>query len=89
MNQTQLINRYYEIMRKYREGKYGNENLNVYEILNIAGEPNLLNQMRLDELIYLEKNSSGENKEAIKNLRIRRQFFEKNNQEQQTNSRHR
>ena len=87
--QTQLIKKFYEVMRQYREGKYGKEFLNVFEMLNKAGEPNLLNNMSIDELIYLEKTSSGETKVAIKNLRIRRQFFENANQEQQSKSRHR
>ena len=86
---TPLIQQFYKIMDEYRNGKDGNRNLNVLKILDMAGFPNLLNEMSIEELTYLERTSSGETNETIKNLRIRRQFFKKNNQEQQSKSRHR
>ena len=86
---TPLIQRFHKIMDEYRNGKDGNRNLNVLKILDMAGFPNLLNEMSIDELTYLEKTSSGETREAIKNLKIRKQFFKRANQEQQSKSRHR
>lgn len=84
---TPLIQLFHKIMDEYRNGKDGNRNLNVLKILDMAGFPNLLNEMSIEELTYLEKTSSGETNETIKNLRIRRQFIEMHSQE--TKSKHR
>ena len=84
---TPLIQQFYKIMEEYRDGKYGNEFLNIFEILSRAGEPDLLNNMSIEELTYLERTSSGETKQAFKNLKIRRRFIEMHSQE--TKSKHR
>ena len=53
------ILKYNDIMARYRNGEFGNDYLTLREILNIAGEPDLLNNMTRDELEYLTLQSSG------------------------------
>lgn len=53
------LKKYYKIITRYRNGEFGDENLSFAEILNAAGEMNLLNQMNADEIQYLVKNSFG------------------------------
>lgn len=53
------VEKYKRIMEKYRRGEYGNTHLSLYEILNIASEPNLLQNMTIDELEEVEKESFG------------------------------
>ena len=53
------ILKYNDIMARYRNGEFGNNHLTLREILNMAGEPDLLNNMTIDELEYLALQSSG------------------------------
>ena len=53
-----LIVKYYEIMKNYRNGIYGNNHLTMHEILEKAGVPNLFNEMSLEEIEYLIKTST-------------------------------
>ncbi len=53
------ILKYNEIMRRYRNGEFGDNHLTLREILNAAGETDLLDRMTLSDLEYLTLNSSG------------------------------
>ncbi len=57
--QSENIQKYEKIMDDYRSGKFGNENLHLRDIFEKAGEPNLINSMSKDELMYLAEKSSG------------------------------
>lgn len=58
------VQKYLDIMEEYRSGKFGEEHLTLHEILTRAGEPNLLDQISLEELDILINNSFG----IIKNI---------------------
>ena len=53
------IEKYNSVMSSYRSGEYGEDNLTIAEILEIANEKNLIERMTLPELQYLSSNSSG------------------------------
>ena len=68
---TKNIEKYNSIMFQYKNGKFGTQNLTLYEILSIANEKDLIKKMNLYELQYLVDNSSDITKmlfiEEIKN----------------------
>ena len=53
------LEKYKVLMEKYHRGDFGKENLTMSEILNKAGEPDLLDRMSISDLQYLINNSSG------------------------------
>lgn len=53
-----LIVKYYEIMKNYRDGIYGNGHLTMHEILEKASVPNLFAEMSIDDIDYLIKAST-------------------------------
>ena len=53
------ILKYNEIMKRYRNGEFGDNHLTLREILNASGETDLLNNMTAEELEYLALQSSG------------------------------
>ncbi len=53
------IKKYYNIIQRYRNGEFGKEHLTLHEILTIANEQNLLNDMTITEVQYLCEHSSG------------------------------
>lgn len=53
------IKEYKEIMKRYRDGEFGKDNLSVFEILERTGKPNLLNDMSISELEELLNSSTG------------------------------
>lgn len=55
---SSLIVKYYEIMKNYRNGIYGNNHLTMHEILEKAGVPNLFAEMSIDDIDYLIKAST-------------------------------
>ena len=59
------VKKYYQIMKKYREGEFGIANLSVHEILEKSGNNNLFDLMSREEIDYLIENSKG----------FQRQFF--------------
>lgn len=56
---TNNLTKYKEIMERYKNGEFGEEDLSLHEILLRAGEPNLLRQMSLEELEKLVDSSYG------------------------------
>lgn len=62
---TDNLTKYKEIMENYRNGEYGCEHLTLDEILSIAGEPDLLRQLNLEELDELINNTFGMHKEVF------------------------
>lgn len=57
--ESERVRRYLEIMDDYHSGKLGHANLTLREILVKSGEPDLINSMNKDELMYLAEKSSG------------------------------
>ena len=75
---TPLVERYYEIMKEFREGKYGQEHLVLYEILTRAGEPDLLRKMSSKELRYIGERTFGIEKMLFNKLAASKEIEEEN-----------
>lgn len=56
---SENIEKYNSVMSSYRSGEYGEDNLTIAQILEMANEKNLIERMTLPELQYLSSNSSG------------------------------
>lgn len=56
---TELVDKYYSIIDNYRKGLYGTTHMTIAEIIKKAGEPNLFNNMSLNEIEYLMNHSTG------------------------------
>lgn len=54
-----LLNKYNDIMTKYKNGEFGNDNLTMHEILERAGEADLFEKMNLSEIEVLINQSTG------------------------------
>ena len=52
------LEKYHDILRRYRAGEFGEEYLSLHDILSRAGEPFLLQEMTADELTALYAESS-------------------------------
>ncbi len=63
------IMQYKEILKKYRNGEFGDESLHLNEILEKAGYPNILNEMSDEELDTLANESYGMSKSLYLNLK--------------------
>lgn len=50
---------FYEIMKNYRNGVYGDSNITLSEIFVRVGYPNLMGDMTDEELTYLRDSSDG------------------------------
>lgn len=53
------LEKYYNIITRYQNGEFGSSELSLAEILDAAGERDLLNQMSISEIEYLIDNCSG------------------------------
>ena len=60
---------YKEIMERYRNGEFGNDNLSMHDILERAGYPMLLEEMNLEEIDELINNSTGFSKMLFLNIK--------------------
>lgn len=72
---NRYLEKYIDIMKEYRAGKFGNDHLTLHEILDKAGEPDLISKMSVSEIQYLIDNSSGKLKymfSLIKNMITRK-----------------
>ena len=58
-NLNSNIEKYNNIIQRYRNGEFGEKHLTLQEILIAANEPNLLNEMTSSEIQYLCDHSSG------------------------------
>jgi len=56
---SELLKKYYNIMDMYKNGEFGTEHLSLAEILERAGEPDLINRMNQSEIQHLIDNSTG------------------------------
>lgn len=63
------LNEYNQIMAKYRNGEYGDENLSMYDILDKANNPNLINRLNLSEVQGLLDSASGITKKMFSALK--------------------
>ena len=63
---------YQNIMKKYREGAYGEEHLTLSEILKRAGKPDLFDEMSIEDVQYLLDNSSGFLRSFFNSLKMRK-----------------
>ncbi len=52
------LEKYLDILRRYRAGEFGEEHLTLRDILIRAGEPNLLQEMTAEELSALSAEST-------------------------------
>lgn len=62
---TKFLEKYYDIMSKYRNGEFGEQHLTLNDILLKANEGSLINDMTLSEIEYLIRNSSGMTKQMF------------------------
>ena len=53
------LEKYYDVITRYRNGDFGTEHLSLAEILEAAGEKELMSQMSIEEIRYLIDTSSG------------------------------
>ena len=53
------LEKYQDILNRYRNGEFGNDHLTMYEILERAGESELFAKMDLSEIEVLINESSG------------------------------
>lgn len=56
---TKLLETFYEIMNRYKNGDFGDTNLTMYEILEKANEADLLERMSISEIDYLNEKAYG------------------------------
>lgn len=56
---SELLKKYYHIMDLYKKGEFGTEHLSLAEILEKAGEPDLIDKMNQSEIQHLIDNSTG------------------------------
>lgn len=59
------LNKYNEIISRYRSGAFGNENLSLYDVLKKANASDLVDNMDLSELYNLFNSTSGITKEIF------------------------
>ena len=70
---SEYLQKYNDIMKKYRYGEFGDKHLTMYEILYRAEEPNLFDKMSLDDLQYLIENTSGIYKQMFSYLKSKKE----------------
>ena len=63
------IKRYYNVMKRYRSGEFGKEALTLAQILELANENQLFDEMSVTEIEYLINNSTGITKMLFSNLK--------------------
>ena len=56
---TEYLQKYNEIMHKYRSGQFGDSNLTLNDVLKISGEDDLFDKMDAQDIQYLIDNSNG------------------------------
>ena len=56
---TDNLKQYYNILKSYRNGAFGEEHLSLYEILVLAEEKDLLNKLTKEEIEYLINHNTG------------------------------
>lgn len=64
---SKALTKYEEIMNRYHAGEFGEDNLTLREILEKAGEPNLLKELTKEDKEYLSNKSYGMMKMLFKN----------------------
>lgn len=72
-----LLNKYNDIITKYQNGDFRNDNLTMYEILERAGEIDFFDKMNLSEIYVLINQSTGLTKNMfcmIKNQKLQKEI---------------
>ena len=67
------LNEYINIMKRYKQGEFGSENLSMYDILNKANSSGLLDKLDLSEIQYLLDSSSGITKKMFSMLKQKKE----------------
>lgn len=70
---TEYLQKYNDIMKKYRCGEFGDTHLTMHEILHKAGEPDLFDKMSLSDLQYLIENTCGIHKQMFSYLKSKKE----------------
>ena len=70
---SEYLQKYNNIMKKYRCGKFGDTHLTMREILYRAKEPDWFDKMSLDDLQYLIENTSGIHKQMFSYLKSKKE----------------
>ena len=70
---TEYLQKYNDIMEKYRRGEFGDTHLTMHDILYRAEEPDLFDKMSLDDLQYLIENTSGIHKQMFSYLKSKKE----------------
>lgn len=70
---TEYLQKYNDIMKKYRCGEFGDTHLTMHEILHKAGEPDLFDKMSLSDLQYLIENTYGIHKQMFSYLKSKKE----------------
>ena len=86
---TDKVIKWNRIMDDYYEGVYGEDHLTFAQILEKAGEPNLIKEMNFEELTELINSlSSGPMKACIAHMRDKNEYDEIIQQKSQKSSEH-
>lgn len=64
--------KYIDIMKEYRAGKFGNDHLTLHEILDKAGEPDLISKMSVSEIQCLIDSSFGMSKHVFSLIKVKK-----------------
>lgn len=70
---SEYLQKYNDIMKKYRCGEFGNTHLTIRDILYKAKESDLFDKMSLDDLQYLIENTSGIHKQMFSYLKSKKE----------------
>lgn len=69
---NKFLTRYTDIIKKYKNGEFGDEQLTLYDILSRVGETDILDKMSLSEIHTLTNNSSGLLKQMFSTLEVKK-----------------
>lgn len=58
-NTNNAVQKYKEIMQRYRSGEFGNDHLTLAQILEAAGEPDFFDSLTVEDVDELLNQSSG------------------------------
>ena len=59
MELSENVKQYYSILKRYRNGEFGEDYLTLYEILVLANDIDLLDRLNIEELDYLINHNTG------------------------------
>ena len=70
---SEYLQKYNDIIEKYRRGEFGDTHLTMRDILYRAKEPDLFDKMSLGDLRYLIENTCGIHKQMFSHLKSKKE----------------